>query len=84
MASNASTAFPSSLLSAFASLSNHFFKTLSFLGGEPPAPWPPPPETPVIATAIVKEVIERVVSAENMVIPCSLNRVQIFFNKDVY
>ena len=50
---NASTAFPASLLSASAKLSNHFFKVpLSFDAG-PPAP-PLPPKTPVIAGQLLK------------------------------
>ena len=35
IAANASTAFPASLLSASANLSNHFFKIPSTFGGEP-------------------------------------------------
>ena len=65
-AGNASAAFPASLLSASASLSNHFFKVpLSF--GEPPVP-PVPPKTPVTARTIVEIVMDRAVSIENMVI----------------
>ena len=41
MAGNTSAAFPASLLSASANLSNHFFKTPSSFDGEPPAPPPP-------------------------------------------
>ena len=47
MAGNASTAFPASLLSASASLSNHFFRVPLSFDGEPPAP-PPLPKTPVM------------------------------------
>ena len=36
IAGNASTAFPASILSVFASLFNHFFKTPLSFGGEPP------------------------------------------------
>ena len=39
---NATAAFSASLLSAFAGLSNHFFKTPSYFGGEPPVPPPTP------------------------------------------
>ena len=70
IAGNASTDFPASLLSAFASLSNHFFKSPSSFGGEPPVPLPPP-EAAVIARTIVEKVIEKAVSFENMVMPCS-------------
>ena len=55
---NASTTFPASLLSAFASLSNHFFKNPSSLGGEPPVPQLLPPKTPVMARKIVEIVIQ--------------------------
>ena len=64
IAGNASTAFPASSLSAFASLCNHFFKT-------PSSFQPSPLKTPVIARTIVEIVIERAVSIENMVMPCS-------------
>ena len=50
LAGNATTAFSASLLSAFVSLSNHFFKTSSSFGGEPPAPPSTPPKTTVIAS----------------------------------
>ena len=52
IAGNASTPFPASLLSASANLSNHFFKTPLFFGGEPPAPLSPL-KTPVIERTIV-------------------------------
>ena len=61
---NASTAFPASLLSASAYLSNHFFKVPSSFGEEPHAP-PPPPKATVIARTIVEIVIERAVSIRN-------------------
>ena len=76
IAGNAPTVFPASLLSAFANLSNHFFKIPSSFGGEPPAP-PYPQKTPVIARTIAEIVIERAVRIQNLVIPCSRNRVQI-------
>ena len=74
MAGNASTAFHASLLSALASLSNHFFKAPSSFGEEPPAPLPPL-KTHVMARAIVEIVIDSVFNIENVVIPCSLNKV---------
>ena len=81
MAGNASAAFPASLLSASASLSSHFFKvTLSF-HGVPPVP-AVPPKTPVMAGTIVAMVIEKAVSTENIVTPCSLNKVRILSAKD--
>ena len=80
--SSASAAFPASLLSASASLSNHFFRVPLPVGGEPPAPPLPPPKTPSMARTIVAMVMDRAVSIENMVIPCSLNRVQILSTKD--
>ena len=78
----ASTAFPASLLSASANLSNHFFKTPLSFGGEPPVPLSPP-KTPVMARTIIEIVIERAVSIENIVIPCSLNKVQILSANNV-
>ena len=74
-------AFPASRLSAFANLSNHFFKTPWSFGGEPPVPHPPP-KTPVIARTIFEIVIEKAIKIEKVVMPCSLNRVQILSNKD--
>ena len=75
MAGNASTVFPASHLSAFASLSNHFFKNPPSFGREPPVPLPPPLKTPVMARTIIEIVIERAVSIENIVMPCSWNKV---------
>ena len=83
IAGNASTIFPASLLSASASLPNHFFKIPSSFGEEPPIP-ASPPKTPVIASTIVEIVIERAVSIENIVIPCSRKRVRILSAKDVF
>ena len=70
IASNASTAFPASLLSVSANLSNHFFKAPSPFSGEPSAPLPHP-KTPVIARTIIEIVIERAVNMAKMLIPCS-------------
>ena len=44
----------------------------------------PPPKTPVIASIIVEIISERAVSIENIVIPCSRNRVLILTPKDVF
>ena len=82
-AGNAATPFPAILLSVFANLSNDFFKIPSSFGGKPPAP-PPPPKTPVIARSIVEIVIQIAVRTENMVIPCSRNKVRILSAKDVF
>ena len=68
IAHNALAAFPASLLSASASLSNHLFKTHSSFDGEPPAS-PPPPKIPVIASTIVEMVIERAVCIEKLLYP---------------
>ena len=76
-------AFTASLFSAFASLLNHLFKTPSSFGGEPPTP-PPHPKTIVMTSTIVEMVIEKVVSIENMVMPCSQNKEWIFSAKDVF
>ena len=83
MAGNVSTAFPASLLSASASLSNHFFKVPLSFDGEPSAPSLPPPKTPVMARTIVEIVFERAVSIKNMVIPCSRNKLRILSAKDI-
>ena len=56
IAGNASSAFPASLLSASANLSNHFYKVpLSFHGGPPASP--PPPKTPGMEKIIVEIVM---------------------------
>ena len=69
--------------STFAILSNHFFKTASSFGGEPPVSLPPP-KTPVVVRTITEIVIEKAVSTENMVMPCSQNKVRILSAKDVF
>ena len=46
IAGNASTDFFSSILSASARLSNHFFKVPLSFDGRPPTPPPPPPPPP--------------------------------------
>ena len=79
---SASAAFPASLLSASASLSNHFFRVPLPFGGERLAPLLPPPKTPSMARTIVAMVIERAVRIEIIVVPCSLNRVPILSAKD--
>ena len=84
IAGNASAAFPASLLSAFASLSNHFLKTPLSFSGEPLVPLSPLPKTPVMARTIVERVIERAVSIENIVLPCSWNKVRILSTNDVF
>ena len=71
-------------LSASANISKHFFKTPSSFGEGPPVPLPTPPETPVMARTIVEIVIERAVNIENMVIPCSENKVRILSANDVF
>ena len=82
IAGNASVAFPTSLLSASPSLSNHFFKNPSSFAGEPHAS-PTSPKTPVAASTIVEIVIERAVSIKNMVIPYSRNKVRTLSARDV-
>ena len=84
IAGNASTALLASLLSAFAKLSNHFFKIPSSFGGETPVPPLPPPKTPVTARTIVEIVTETAFSIENMVRPCSRKRVQTVSANDVF
>ena len=77
-ADNASTASLARLLSASANLSNHFFKISLSFGAEASEPPSPPPKAAVIASTIVKIVMERAVSIDIMVITCSRNKVQIF------
>ena len=85
MAGNASTAFPASLLSASDNLPNHYFKIPSSFGKEHPVPRPPPPpKTPTMANTIVEIVIEKAVSNENMVTPCSRKRKRILSANDVF
>ena len=67
---NASAAFPASLLSASAGLSNHIFKVPSSFYGGPPAL--PPPKAPSMERTIVAMVMHKAVNIENMVITCSL------------
>ena len=77
---SAVAAFPTSLLSTSASLSNHSFRVpLPFDGGHPAPPLTP---LPVMTRTIVAIVIDRAVRIENMLMPCSLNRVRILSAKD--
>ena len=73
-----SKVFPASFLGASANLSSHL---LSF-GVELPVPLSTP-KTPVMARTVVEIVIERVVSIETIVIPCSQNKVQILSTNGV-
>ena len=83
IAGNASAAFPASLLSASASLSNHFFRVpLSFDGGLT-APPLPPPKPPSMARTIVEIVMDWAVRIEAIVKPCSLNRIRILSARDI-
>ena len=82
IAGNASTAYSASLLSASASLPNHFFKIPSTFGGEPPPPLCP--KTPIMESTIVEIVIERAVNTEKIVVPCLRNKVQFISVKDVF
>lgn len=70
-------AFLISLLIAFASFVNHFFKALSSFGrGNPEAAGLTPlPKTHVIASAIVQMIIERDESIDTILILCSRNRI---------
>ena len=78
-------AFLVSLLIAFASFVNHFFKALSSFGrGNPEAVGlTPPPTTHVIARAIVEMIIERDESIDIILILCSRNRIWIRSAKDL-
>ena len=44
----------------------------------------PPPKTPVKASTIVEMVIERAVTIEKIVVPCSRNKVRNLSAKDVF
>ena len=81
MVGNVSAVFPASLLRASNSLSNHFFKILLSFDAEPPAPRRLP-KTLVMPRIIVEIVMDRAVSIENMVMPCSRNKVRILSAKD--
>ena len=88
IAGNVSAAFPASLLSASSSLLNHFFKNPLSFGGESPVPQSPP-KTPMKESTIVEMVIERAVSIENMVMPCSQKRyefclLKIYFDQELF
>ena len=73
---------PTTLLRASTSLFDHFFKT-PLLFGDPEAEGSSsPPKTPVIETAIVNMIIERAVSIDSIVIPCSRNKIQTLSAKD--
>ena len=70
IACNASTAFPASLLSASANLSNHFFKVPSSFGGEATVP-PLPPKSPITESTIVAITTKNAESVEIIVTICS-------------
>ena len=61
----------------------HFFKPFSFLGGGPPpdARAPPPPGNN--ASTSTPMAIPIAMSMEEIIIPCSLNRVRIFSPNEV-
>ena len=82
IASNASTAFPTSLLSALLACLT-IFSRFPYLLMENLLPPPPPPKTSVMAKTIVEMVIERAISIEDMVILCSRIKVGILSAKDV-
>ena len=70
-------------MSGLVSLSSPFFRVPSSFSVEAEPPVPPPPKTPVYASAMVEMVIDRVVKIENIVIPCSRKRVQILSDNSV-
>ena len=83
IAGNASTAFLESLLIASSNLSNHFFRApLTFDGV--PSVLHSPVKTRVIARTVIEMVIQKAIRIENMVIPCSRNKVRILSAKDVF
>ena len=83
MVGSASTVFPTSLLSAFASLFNHFFKVPSSFNGGPPIPVSPP-KSPMTESTIVDIPTKRAESVEIIVTICSRIKIRILPNKDVF
>ena len=83
IAGNALTAFSENILRASANLFDHFNQGPSpFDGGDlESVGLPLPPKIPVIATKTAEMVIERAVSIDTIVIPCSQNKVIILFGK---
>ena len=82
---NASLALPASLLRTSTGLSNHISKASSYFCGDDPeaSGTPSPPNTLVIASAIVEVAIEKVVSIVTIVITSSRNKLQILSAKDL-
>ena len=83
MAGYASAAFPASLLSASANLSDHFFKVPLSFGGEPPVP-PPPPKSPMTESTIIAMPAKKAESVEIMVIICSQIKIRILSGKGLF
>ena len=88
IAGNASAAFPTSLLSAFTSLSNHFFSRplrllMENLLSPPPAP-PTLPRSPMTESTIVVIPAKRTVSVEIIVTIYSGIKVRILSGKCVF
>ena len=82
-AGNASTAFPASLLSASANLSNHFFKAPSSFSREPPVPLPPP-KSSMTESAIVAILAKRAERVEIIVTICSPIKIPVLSGKGVF
>ena len=76
IAGNASAVFPASIF-------KHFFRVPLPFDGVPPVPPLPPPKALVMTRTIVAMVTEKGVNIENIVIPCSRNKVRILSAKDV-
>ena len=73
---------PSSAARALSLFLIHSFRPFSSLGGSPPdAAAPPPPGNNASMSILIAFLIA--VSMETIVIPCSLNRVQIFSANEV-
>ena len=73
MAGNTSTDFPASLLSASANLSNYFFKTLLYFGGETPFPQPLP-KSPMIESTVVAIPAKKVVESPKRIVIISYDK----------
>ena len=83
---NASAVLPASLLSASASLFNHFPGSLDLFGGDEsdaagPSPPPPPSKAPIRTSTIVQLMIERAVINYIIVIPTHEIRYYSFLQK---
>ena len=83
IAGNASMAFPPSLSSVFANLSNHFFRIPLSFGRKLPASLPPP-KSPTIESIIVAIPAKRAERVEIIITICSRIKIRILSGKGVF